>query len=181
MRINERLFPLLNAWLLVLTLSAGMLTTTAYASDGSEREPVEVVPPAAAMTDQTAPPLTPDGNLTLVDDVGSASSAGKQFVTFVTKNGNYFYLVIDRDDKGAETVHLLNLVDEADLLALLDEEDAAAYREEHTASALEPAPTPSPEPAPEPDAEPEKESPGVSPLLFLVPVLWPAAARPIIC
>ena len=48
--------------------------------------------------------LTPDGNLTLVDDVGSPTKSGKQFITAVTKNGNYFYIIIDRDDKGEETV-----------------------------------------------------------------------------
>ena len=72
--------------------------------------------------------LTPDGNLNLIDDYGSATSAGKQFITLTTKNGNYFYLIIDRDDKGAETVHFLNLVDEADLLSLMEEEEVEAYK-----------------------------------------------------
>lgn len=68
--------------------------------------------------------LTPDGNLTLADDMGSATGARKQFITLVTKAGNTFYLIIDRDDKGEQTVHFLNLVDEADLHALMDEEEA---------------------------------------------------------
>ena len=91
--------------------------------------------------------LTPDGNLTLVDDIGSADKSGKQFITAVTKNGNYFYLIIDRDDEGKETVHFLNQVDEADLLTLMSEEDAAQYAEQQ----------PEPEKEPESTAsEPEK-------------------------
>ena len=71
--------------------------------------------------------LTPSGNLTLVDDFGGRNGEGQQFVTLVTKNGNYFYLIIDRDEKGEETVHFLNLVDERDLFALMEDDEKAAY------------------------------------------------------
>ena len=47
-------------------------------------------------------PLTPDGNLNLIDDYGTKEEdkSGKQFLTFTTKNGNYFYMIVDRDDSG---------------------------------------------------------------------------------
>ena len=66
--------------------------------------------------------LTPDGNLTLIDDILEAEAfvsdenerAEKQFITVQSKNGNYFYLVIDRAGD-TENVYFLNLVDEADV------------------------------------------------------------------
>ena len=74
--------------------------------------------------------LTPSGNLTLVDDLGTRNGTGQQFITLVSKNGNYFYLIIDRDEKGEETVHFLNMVDERDLFALMEEDEAAAYQKQ---------------------------------------------------
>ena len=70
--------------------------------------------------------LTPDGNLSLIDDIGSSTRSGKQFITVETKNGNVFYLIIDRDDEGEETVHFLNQVNEADLLSLMGDDAPAA-------------------------------------------------------
>ena len=78
--------------------------------------------------------LTPEGNMTLVDDIGEEEDkSSQQFITLVTKAGNTFYLIIDRDKDGNQNVHFLNMVDEADLLALMDEEEAAKYQEKKPA------------------------------------------------
>ena len=42
-------------------------------------------------------PLTPDGNMTLVDDLDYSSRGGLQFMTVTSKDGHVFYIVIDRD------------------------------------------------------------------------------------
>ena len=65
-----------------------------------------------------------------MDDIGPITGEGQQFVTLVTKAGNYFYLIIDRNEKGEENVHFLNLVDERDLFTLMEEDDQNIYMEQ---------------------------------------------------
>ena len=98
-------------------------------TDSSEEDAVTV-------TDESSGALTPEGNLTLVDDYHTnySDGSGQQFITLVSKSGNTFYLVIDRNAKGQQTVHFMNLVDEADLLALMEEDAADAYTAEKEAA-----------------------------------------------
>lgn len=117
-----------------------------------------------SMEDNAQPALTPDGNLSLVDDVGFATGEGKQFITAVTRNGNYFYIIIDRDADGNETVHLLNQVDEADLLQLMDEDEAAQYIESTEPTESVPEVT-EPEPVVVTPKSEEKEQPNLLPLI----------------
>ncbi len=96
------------------------VTTDAVAEEASTE--------AEMLSEDDTRPLTPNGNLTLVDDIGSQAGQGRQFITLVTKSGNYFYLIIDRNDKGEENVHFLNMVDEEDLFALMDEKEVADHK-----------------------------------------------------
>ena len=131
----------LGALLASAVLCAGM-AAPAFAFEG-ETAPVEqpvlpeIVEDIVTVTDETSGALTPEGNLTLVDDYHTnySDGSGQQFITLVSKSGNTFYLVIDRNAKGQQTVHFMNLVDEADLLALMEEEDADAYTAEKEAAA----------------------------------------------
>ena len=131
----------LGALLVSAALCAGM-AAPAFAFEG-EAAPVEqpVLPEVVeedvvTVTDEISGALTPEGNLTLVDDYHTdySDGSGQQFITLVSKSGNTFYLVIDRNAKGQQTVHFMNLVDEADLLALMEEEDADAYTAEKEAA-----------------------------------------------
>ena len=132
------------ALVLSVALCAGMAAPAfAYGGEPVEEveQPVLTATPdesdAVTVTDEESGALTPEGNLTLVDDYHTnySDGSGQQFITLVSKSGNTFYLVIARNAKGQQTVHFMNLVDEADLLALMEEEDADVYTAEKEAAA----------------------------------------------
>ena len=158
----------LTCIVLSLTFLMGCMATPAFAYSGGENGE-EVKAPSifeteeepVTITEQNIGPLTPEGNLTVMDDYQTTFSDGtaQQFITLVSKSGAYFYLVIDRAADGDQTAHFLNMVDEADLLALMDEEDIPEP---------EPEPAPEPEPLPEPELEEEEDGAGKFILVLLV-------------
>ena len=142
-KFNTRLF----AGLLAVFCCMTALSATAYADggyyeqseDGSETPPssidsITISTESVKLPEQQgSEALTPDGNLTLIDDILQSApyasveeaAENKQFITVQSKNGNYFYIVIDRSGD-TENVYFLNLVDEADLMALMEDSGSAA-------------------------------------------------------
>ena len=108
---------------------------TVTAEEETESVITGMVVEKKTVTDTELEELTVDGNMALVDDVDGEAAGDMQFITVTSKNGNYFYIIIDRNSDGENTVHFLNQVDESDLLALMDD-DTADEPEETIASCI---------------------------------------------
>ena len=113
-------------------------------------------------------PLTPDGNMSLIDNVKGDAAKDKEFIIVKSRGGNYFYIVIDHAAQGENTVHFLNQVDEKDLLSIIDEKDRLSAKPE----------LPKAEGKKEPEAEkpkaeekPEKKNPAGMIVLSLIFIL----------
>ena len=121
---NKKIIRKFTVLLAALVIMCGF-SVTAYAGGGDESDdtptPVTETEPEETTGGYEPQPLTPDGNMSLVDDISGEASGDKQFITVVTKSGNYFYIIIDRAEDGENTVHFLNQVDEADLTALMED------------------------------------------------------------
>ena len=114
--MNKKILRTLTAFAAALMLMGGF-SVTAFAQTPERQDATDDSGVVFEEPETEAAPLTPEGNATLVDDFGG----NKQLITVTTKAGNYFYILIDRDDEGENTVHFLNQVDEADLMALMED------------------------------------------------------------
>lgn len=129
-------------------------------------EPVEALEPGDPSepeeTSRSRFRFTPDGQLTLIDDfeyVGmdaDGNTLSKQFLTVETRDGHYFYIIIDRTGD-TENVYFLNQVDAADLSAITQIEQTGT---ENTTPAKQTEPTKeTTEPTPS-ETEPQNNDPG---------------------
>ena len=138
------------------TILMGSASVTAFAQANENAEQTETAEqvieeqpaeqPAAEGT-----PFSTSGNGQLVDDKENDSS--KQFLTVQTKNGNTFYMVIDRSGT-SENVYMMSLVDENDLAEFLGENEEIEKKEEPAVV------LPETTAAPEPETEVKPESGG---------------------
>lgn len=125
--------------LAAFTAAAGIMLsctapTAAYVEDAAQQETAGNEAPLKEKKrakEKTAGPLeeeTPEkseptpfsmpGNAKLVDDAGDDET--KQFLSVQTKNGNVFYIVVDRSGS-TENVYMMSLVDENDLKEFIEE------------------------------------------------------------
>ena len=142
------------------TILMGSASVTAFAQANENAEQTETAEqvieeqpaeqPAAEGT-----PFSTSGNGQLVDDKENDSS--KQFLTVQTKNGNTFYMVIDRSGT-SENVYMMSLVDENDLAEFLGESEEIEKKEEP--AVVLPETTAAPETTVQPETEVKPESGG---------------------
>ena len=131
-------------------LLSGTMTAYAYVDETAETEPEPVIMEETPEETEAAP-FSVAGNGELLDDITDDET--KQFLTVQTKNGNTFFMVIDRS-RNSENVYMLSLVDEYDLAEFLEEEQEPV-EEKPAVIVAEPQPEPEviveePQPEPEP-------------------------------
>ena len=131
-------------WLMVFAMVAGVLSSTAmtafaYTGDTGQTETTgeaaagetqPVIPEQTESGEETEAaaqdgaaegaetPFSIPGNGEVLDD--KAEDGTKEFLTIQTKNGNTFFLVLDRSSN-TENVYMLSMIDENDLAEFMDE------------------------------------------------------------
>lgn len=162
-------------WLALLALAAGMVSASpmsafAYTDEAAQEEtapeteaPVVIEEPVEE-TETEATPFSVPGNGQLLDD--KTDDDTKQFLTVQTKNGNTFFLVLDRSSH-TENVYMLSMIDENDLAEFIEDTDIQGEKETETPQVVIPE-TEEKAVETEPEAEPEKQQESVNTGAFLV-------------
>lgn len=103
-------------------------------------------------------PFSVTGNGKLVDD--KADDESKQFLTIQTKNGNTFFMVLDRSNN-TENVYMLSMIDENDLAEFIGETKEEPEQEQPSVIIPETEKPSAPE-EPETETEPEEKKSGMN-------------------
>lgn len=151
-------------WLALFVMAAGLISAapmtvfafTDEAAQAAETAPETEAPVVVEETESTpeteATPFSVPGNGQLVDD--KTDDDTKQFLTIQTKNGNTFFLVLDRSSN-TENVYMLSMIDENDLAEFTEGTPAVAEPETETPQVVIPE-----QEETEPETEPEKQPEG---------------------
>lgn len=117
--------------LLASGMAIGIFCTSALPAFAYTGDTQTVIPEETESTEQTevaaqeetqegeATPFSIPGNGEVLDD--KQEDETKEFLTIQTKNGNTFFLVLDRSNN-TENVYMLSMVDENDLAEFIDTE-----------------------------------------------------------
>lgn len=115
---NKRIFRTLTVLFAAVILTC-CFSVTAYAGGGED-----IPTDDSNVIVETEPrPLTPEGNMELIDNIEGDAAEDKQFIVVQSRGGDYFYIVIDKAAQGENTVHFLNQVDNADLMSIIEDEN----------------------------------------------------------
>lgn len=114
---NKKIFRTLTVLFAAVVLTCGF-SVTAYAG-GGEDIPTD---DSNVIVETEPQPLTPEGNMELIDNIEGDAAGDKQFIVVQSRGGDYFYIVIDKAAQGENTVHFLNQVDNADLMSIIEDE-----------------------------------------------------------
>ena len=104
----------------VSTVTGSGIEKTVMTINPTELPDTEITPESVTDDISDSEAKFPSGNGHLLEDVLDGN-VNRQFLTIQSKNGNTFYIIVDKDDKGGENVYFMNLVDEYDFLAFAED------------------------------------------------------------
>ena len=164
-KMLKKLGVVIPSTVLTLLMALGFSTPAFAYVDTTEvvEEPAQVVEEEEP-TEEEKIPFTIAGNGEVEDNI--VDDPSKEFFTVKTKDGNTFFLVIDRA-RTSENVYMLSMIDEYDLQEFLDDEERNGKQEEETPAVV--LPETQAEPEPEVEIEEEEEPSGnMNQILLLV-------------
>ncbi len=104
----------------ISTVTDSGVEKTVMTINPTELPDTEITPESVTDDISDSEAKFPSGNGHLLEDVLDGN-VNRQFLTIQSKNGNTFYIIVDKDDKGGENVYFMNLVDEYDLMAFAED------------------------------------------------------------